>query len=182
MLRYRICGLILALPLALLLAGCQGKTEKEFKEQEKDKQVEAPEVEHHHGPHNGHVADLGDHEYLVEVTYSGDPREIRIYVLDHDDETQAAPIEASAMTLELHGEGGKEQPVNLSADPQEGEEEGQSSQFVVQGEAIPEFVQNIEHIEGHLKVQIGDETLEAEFGEHEDHEDEDHEEDEDHQE
>ncbi|MCA9072577.1 MAG: hypothetical protein KDA84_26820, partial [Planctomycetaceae bacterium] len=94
---------------------------------------------------------------------------ITVYVLDHYKTDNPLPIEAKSMTLELHGEKGELPPITLSADPQEGEEDGKSSQFVVQGEAIPESIQDVDDIEGELKVQIGEKSLVAEYEEHEDH-------------
>ena len=173
MLRNQSVQVVIALALSLAFAGCKGKTEEEFKTQEKGKTVSAPEVHHHDygpGPHEGKMADLGDdHSLVAEITFSKDPREIRVYILDHNNQEKAMPIAAASMTLELHAEGGEEQPVTLSADPQDGDGEGKASQFVLKGEAIPEAIQDLDDIEGHLEAKVGDQTKKAEFGEHEDH-------------
>lgn len=172
MLRNPSAGVIALLVLSLALAGCKGN-EEEFKTQEKGKTVKAPEYHGHDygpGPHEGKMADLGtDHSLVAEITFTDDPREIRVYILDHNTQKKAMPIEASSMTLELHSEEGDLPPVNLSADPQDGDGEGKASQFMVQGEAIPEAIKRLEDIEGHLEAKIGEETKVAEFGEHEDH-------------
>jgi hypothetical protein len=154
----------LVLGLMLGLSGCNTKKDDEFKAQEAGKTVKPAEVDHHHGPHGGHMADLGDdHTMMAEITYQADPRQIAVYVVDHEDPSKAVAIEAQSMTLELHG--GKS-PLTLSAEPQEGDEEGKASKFVVTGDAIPESIKSIEDIEGDLKVDVGGKTLEAEFGHH----------------
>lgn len=158
------------LVLALLLgaAGCSKEADNEFKTQEAGKTVKPPEMEHIHGPRGGHMADLGDdHKMMAEITFKADPRQIAVYVVDHEDPSKTVPIEAQSMTLELHG---GSSPLTLSAEPQEGEEQGKASKFVVTGEAIPASIKSIEDIEGDLKADVAGKTLEAEFGDHGDHE------------
>lgn len=175
MLTKRTAQSLLVFSIAGAIFGCNGGKTDDFKTQKTGKTVTPADVKHDHdygpGPHKGRMVDLGtDHKYVTEITYSEEPRKITVYVLDHYDTTKPLPIEAKSMTLELHGKDGKHHSVTLSADPQEGEEEGMSSQFVVQGEAIPESIQDVEDIEGHLNVEIGEATLEAEYEEeHEDH-------------
>ncbi len=157
------------LVLALLLgfSGCNNKSDSEFKSQEPGKTVAPAHLEHPHGPHDGHMADLGtDHTLMVEITYKADPREIAVYVVDHNDPKKAVALEAKSMTLELHGD---KSPLTLSAEPQEGDPEGKASKFMVAGTAIPESVKSIEDIEGDLKVEVGGKMLEADFGHDDEH-------------
>lgn len=177
MLRRQTAGSLLVLAIVSGLLGCSsGKEDEEFKAQKTGKEVKPAEVDHHHdygpGPHQGRMVDLGtDHKHVTELTYSKEPRKITVYVLDHYDTNKPLPIAAESMTLEVHGEDGEHQPITLSAEPQEGDGEGKSSRFTVQGEAIPAFIQDLKDIEGHLKVQLGEETLEADYEEEHDHED-----------
>lgn len=160
----------LALGLLFGFSACSSKTEGEFKTQEKDKTVQPAELDHHHGtgPHGGHMTDLGkDHTMMVELTYTPDPRAITAYVVDHNDSKKAVALEAKSMTLELEGEAS---PLTLSAEPQEGDAEGKASKFVVMGDAIPASIKTQEDIHGHLKVDVGGKTLEAEFHEEEEEE------------
>lgn len=152
---------VLVLGLLLALSACNSKSESEFKSQEKGKSVEPAHIHHDYGPgpHNGRMADLGsDHTLVAEIVYLGDPRSITVYVVGHNDQKKPMPVEAKSMTLELH-EGGS---VTLAAEPLEGEE-GKSSKFAVKGDKIPESIKDQEDIEGHLKVEIGGKTVEAEF-------------------
>jgi hypothetical protein len=156
------CGLVLGFMLGL--SGCNAKTDSDFKSQETGKSVEPAHPEHIHGPHDGHMTDLGtDHKLMVEITFNADPREIAVYVVDHNDSKKAVALDAQSMTFEFHGGGS---PLTLSADPQEGDEMGKASKFVVTGDAIPESIKSIEDLEGDLKVETGGSTLEAEFGHH----------------
>ncbi len=168
-----IFGGLLVFSLAAGLGGCAGKkSEEEFKTQKKDVKVPEPELHHEHGPHQGHVADLGaDHKYRVEVTFKKDPRTITAYVMEHDSD-QALALDAPMMTLELEGKGNR-QPVTLSPEPEEDDPQGKSSRFVVTGQAIPASVQDLEDIHGHLQVKVGEKTLKAEFG-HDHEEGEEH--------
>jgi hypothetical protein len=162
----------LALGLLFGLAACNSKTEDGFKTQEGGKTVKEAHVHHDYGPgpHKGVMADLGsDHSMVVELVFSADPRSITAYVVGHDDQTKFVPLDAKSMTLELHGDAS---PITLSAEPQEGDAEGKASKFVVTGDAIPESIKDQEDIEGHVKVEVGGKTLEAEFH----HEEEDHDE------
>ena len=160
-----------ALTLALMtgLWGC-AKDDGDFKTQEKGVEVKDPEHHHHHhetGPHGGHLADLGDHQYRLEITYAKDPRAITVYVLAHETD-DPVPLDAKAITLELEGKDGP-QPVTLAADPQEKDPEGKSSRFTVAGAAIPEAVQDVEDIHGHLSVSVDGKDLKAEIEHHHDH-------------
>ena len=160
---------LLVLALLVGAAGCTKEADNDFKTQEAGKTVKPPKVAHVHGPHDGHMAELGD-KMMAEITFQADPRQIAVYVVDHEDPSKAVAIEAQSMTLELHG---GSSPLTLSAERQEGDEEGKASKFVVAGEAIPASIKSIEDIEGDLKVDVAGKTLEAEFGDH-DHEGHDH--------
>ncbi len=173
--RYRflanpILGGLLVFGVALGLAGCTRQKSDEFKTQETGVKVKHKEL-HEHGPHGGHVTDLGaGHQYRVELTYKKEPRTITVYVMEHDSD-KAVALETQAMTLELEGEG-KPQNVTLSAKPEDDDPADKSSRFAATGQEIPASIQDLEDIHGHLKVQVGEKTLEAEFGhDHEEHAD-----------
>ena len=166
----RMISGLTALALMTGLWGCAKSEDAEFKTQEKGVAVKESEHHHHHepGPHGGIVADLENHQYRLEITYAKDPRAITVYVLEHENDNLAA-LDAQVITLELEGEGDPA-PVSLAADPQEKDPEGKASRFKVTGAAIPESIQDVEDIHGHLVVTIDGKPLEAEIShDHEGH-------------
>ena len=145
-----------------LLVGCGGG-EEEFQELENQpEQVEVEEHHHEHGPHGGHIIDLGDHEYRAEVAMDEESRQVTVYLLEHDTDDPLA-VDAESITLNLMV---NEQPtqVTLQANPQEGDPEGRASRFQAPGDQIPEAVHDIEELEGELAVQIGEKSYTGELG------------------
>lgn len=158
----------LAIAASLLLTGCGGEQEEEFKPLEN--QPAQVEMEHHHhdeGPHGGHIIDLGDHEYRAELTMDEQSRQVTVYLLEHDTDDPVA-IEDESITLNLRA---RDQPtqVTLSAAPQEGEAEGKASRFQAPGDQIPQQIKDIEELEGELAVKIGEKSYTGEIEHDHDH-------------
>lgn len=151
------------IPLALLSLGCPAKEEyREFSEGDDVTNVTPPDAHAHvHGPHDGHVIELGDEEYHAEVVMGAD-RKLTVYILGPDG-SSAAPIAAESITVNLEA-GGETTALTLRAVPQEGESDGQSSRFELTEGSVPESVHNIEDVQGDLVIAVGDKTYEAEIG------------------
>jgi hypothetical protein len=80
-----------------------------------------------HGPHDGHLIELGSGKYHAEVVHDDASMLVTIYLLGEDAKT-AAPIAEESLIVSAVVEG-KPQQFQLAAKPLEGEPEGQSSRF-----------------------------------------------------
>lgn len=132
---------------------------------------------HEHGPHGGHVIELAsDHSFHGEVTFTAEGRKITIYILGSDLET-AVPVDLDAVVFEIEGEKeGEEIALPLTAAPLEGEPEGKSSVFVVEGDKVPAAIDDIEKLHGHVHVTIDGKEYEGAISHDHDHDhDHDHE-------
>lgn len=151
-----------------LLWGCVGESDN-YSTLKPEEHVENEDGhEHHaHGPHGGHILELGDQH--AELAMGAD-RVVSVYLLGDDAQT-ATPvaIEGTSAHLHLHI-GDKEQEVELTAAPLEGEAEGQTSRFVSTAEAVPAAIADIEGIEGEVFVKIGETEKTAEIGHDHGHE------------
>jgi len=135
---------------------------------------------HHHefGPHEGHVIELGDHEYHAELVFDADAKSVTVYLAGHElDEALAIAEESLALTLMVDGEA---QTFALAAAPQEGDAEGSSSRFELAGDpTIAEHFDDVEELEGHVEVTIEGTAYEGAIAHdhghaHEDEGDDDH--------
>jgi hypothetical protein len=142
--------------------GCK-QEEEQFQEYSQAEQNQAVEPHdhgghdhggHEHGPHDGHLIEVGDHEYHAEVTFDKDARRISVYFYGHDlNEKQA--IAQSELTLDIEDEdSGAETEIVLAAAPEDGETDGKASRFEVMGDKVPEAIDDIEKIHGHIHVTI----------------------------
>ncbi len=153
-----------------LMFGCGGGSDTGFTELQPEENVENTEAHaHEHGPHGGHILELGDQHAEIAM---GTDRVVSVYLLGADAKT-ATPVANATAHLHLHI-GEAEEEVELTASPLEGEPEGQSSRFVSTAEAIPAAIADIEGIEGEVIVMIDGAEKMAEIGhdhgaEHADH-------------
>ena len=109
---------------------------------------------HAHGPHDGHIIELGAHEYHAELVLNDKTKTIGVYLYDRDLK-KPEPIDAKSVTLNLVVEG-KPTPLELQAKPQQGESDGKSSYFeVALPKEVAEHVDDIEHVAGELQLTIG---------------------------
>ncbi len=169
---------------SLYLVGCT--PQDDFKKVEKGSEVPEVEHEHHaHGPHDGHVIDLGDHAAMAEVTYDAKSHKVVVYILDHDSGS-ALPVKRDGVKIMLEVDG-KPMELALTAVPQEGEADDVASQFEVTltGHAA-EDIHDIEEVEGSISVNLNGKVETGELSgdhdhegheDHADHKDEDHKED-----
>ena len=154
------------IPLALLSLGCPAREEYREFGQADDVTNVTPIDAHVHGPHDGHVIELGDEEYHAEVVMGAD-RKLVVYILGPDAAT-AAPIAAATITINLEA-GATTTALTLNAVPEEGEADGQSSRFELTDGVVPESVKNIEDVHGDLVIAVGDKTYTAGIGHSHDH-------------
>ncbi|MCA9071780.1 MAG: hypothetical protein KDA84_22790 [Planctomycetaceae bacterium] len=143
------------------MAGCSAQVEDDFNTLEPGKDVKPAVLKHEHGPHGGHVSDLGDGKnYRADITFDGKTRDIVVHLLDADSKPLTEPTPEE---VELHLEGAKEHAMEAT-------ELKDVKVWRLAGKQVPEAIDNIEKIRGHLHVTIAGQELEAEFTE----EDEDH--------
>jgi hypothetical protein len=156
----------------LLAVGCGGDGEGEYKAPDPNP-PEVPEAAGHptEGAHGGHLYDLGDHQFFAELVFDPETRKITIYTVQHDDIKQPAPMDADGaqLVLEAPGPGGEEQEVKLplTARPQQGDPEGQASQFELAGDQLPAEFTGEEQLHGDLRFTHDGETFEAHLEPHE---------------
>jgi len=79
------------------------------------------------GPHHGTLVELGNEEYHAEVAH--DATSVTVYILDSG-ATQAVPIDASEVIINLLHDGAPEQ-FKLLAQPDQGDPAGKSSRFTL---------------------------------------------------
>ncbi|HUG93158.1 MAG TPA: hypothetical protein VML55_20115 [Planctomycetaceae bacterium] len=167
-----------ALAALLLVAGCGGEKGKDSAYKPADRSPpEVPEPAGHpeEGTHGGHLYDLGRHQFFAELTFDPSTRNITIYVVEHDDINKPAAMDAEGarLLLEAAGPDGGEQEVNLllTARPQEGDPEGQASQFELAGDQLPAEIKGEEQLHGVLHFTRDGKIYDAHLEPHE-HDDE----------
>jgi hypothetical protein len=138
----------------LIAAGCN-KPADEFREfgAADDVTNTTPEPEHaEHGPHDGHLIELGAEEYHGEIVMDATTRKVTVYLLGSDAK-RAVPVSEPSVTLNLKV-GETPTSLTLTAAPQEGEADGKSSRFEIAGESLPEAIKDEEDLHGDLVVTI----------------------------
>jgi hypothetical protein len=165
-----------------LFTGCSGQEETRTFD-EKDSQASA-EAEHDHGhdhdhdahgPNGGHLLEVGEEQYHVEVVFDNDKRTLTAFILGPDAKT-AYPIAGESIDFDMEI-GDKEHEIPLAAKPLEGEKDGKSSRFVAEGKAIPESVKAESDLNGHFHLDIGENHFHVDLahGDHDHDHDHDHE-------
>ncbi len=147
----------LALTVGLLASGCTDAGKKDgFQDyKQADKTAASGHGHEHaeHGPHGGHLIELGDHEYHGEVVFDAKDKKVTVYLLGHELD-KAQPIADKEITLNLMIDG-KASPFVLKAAPLEGEPEGKSSRFELAGDlTVAEHIKDEEDLKGNLSVTI----------------------------
>ena len=137
-----------------LAAGCQPAADtRTFTETDDVTHPEEHVHEHAHGPHGGHVVELGGEDYHAELTFDAATRKLAVYLLASDLKTPL-PSEAPTASVRLKV-GDAAQEVVLAAQPQTGDGDGKSSLFQQQEGTLPESIQDAEGLEGEIVVSIG---------------------------
>jgi hypothetical protein len=141
------------LTAALAFAGCnQGDDTRTFSDADDVAHTDDHAHEHAHGPHDGHLVELGGEDYHAEVTLDAASRRLTVYILDA--ELKPLPTDAQSVSVRLKlGDETKE--ITLPAQPQATDGEGKSSQFAMTEGALPESIKDAEGLEGEVVVSIG---------------------------
>lgn len=172
----RMLGAILLVAAAPFAAGCNSGSEYREFTPEDDVVNTTPDNGHEHaahGPHEGHLIELGDEQYHGEVVMDAATRTITVYILGSDAKS-AQPIGETSVTLNLKV-GETPTPLTLNAAPLEGEAEGQASRFEIAGESVPEAIHDEEDLQGDLVVTIDGQQFRGEISHDHGHEhDHDH--------
>lgn len=151
----RTSTLLIAWMPLVLTAGCGSGDDgfREFSDADNVENTNPPDVHPHpeHGPHEGHLVELGGEDYHAEIVFDHDARVLTVYLLGSD-AASAMPIDTETVTLNLLVD---EAPMilELPAAPLDGETEG-SSRFTVAGDVIPEAIRDEEDLEGSISVMI----------------------------
>jgi hypothetical protein len=136
----------------LAFAGCNSES-GDYKQLTEKDAAETPAVvddhHHEHGPHEGHVIELGEHH--GEVVLESD-RKLTLYLLDGE-LNNAVPLGDATASAKLKI-GTEEQTVELKPLPLEGEADGKSSRFQ-SAEPLPESVKDLEGVEGDVTLTVG---------------------------
>jgi len=135
----------------------------------------------HHGPHDGHIIELGNEEYHAELVHDDAAHKVTVYILDGGLEN-AVPIEAESITINLKVDGAPKQ-FTLAAAPLDGEADGKSSRFEIENEELLHELEE-EGSEPELAFSFGDQSFRGaiemghdhdhDHGDGHDHDDHDH--------
>jgi hypothetical protein len=142
-----------AVALMIGLAGCGGPGQ-EYHPVPKGVKVQDQPHEHEHGPHGGHLVELGEEEYHAEVVFDEKAGKIVVYILDSTAK-KPTPIDAKEITLKLAIDG-KTESFAVAALPQSGDPQGKSSRFELAGNAdIKSHIKDEEDLKGSVNATIG---------------------------
>jgi len=156
-----------AVILTLGITGC-GSTNEGYHEVPKGTKVKEEAHDHEHGPHGGHLVELGNEEYHAEVTFDAKANKIVVYLLDSTAK-KPAPTDSKDVALKLTV-GGKPQSFSATAAPQEGDPKGNSSRFELAGNPdIKANVKDEEDLKGSVNVTIGGKPYSGEIEHHHEH-------------
>lgn len=114
-----------------------------------------------HGPHGGHIIELGEEEYHAEWKHDDESGKVTFYILDAEMKKEV-PITASELVIETKvGENGKEYKL-AAVNPSE-DFVPKASQFELEDKGLIVVLQAAGHegTEATLKVQINDKPYSA---------------------
>lgn len=136
-----------------LLFGCEsGQETRTFTETDDVTHADEDAHAHAHGPHEGHIIELGGEDYHAELTLDSASRKLTVYLLAADLKTPL-PTDAASVSVRLKV-GEENQEIVLAAQPQPGDGEGKASQFTQQEGTLPESIQDAEGLLGEVVVSI----------------------------
>ncbi|MFV0443182.1 MAG: hypothetical protein ACK5Q5_06395 [Planctomycetaceae bacterium] len=160
-----------------LLLGCQPASETRTFTDE-DNATVADEHNHDHahegahGPHEGHIIELGGEDYHAELTMDAAARKLTIYLLQADMKSPL-PVDAQSVQVRLkHGDATQE--IVLAAQSQASDGEGKASQFQQTEGELPESIKDAEGLEGEVVVSFGGTQYRGAISHDHDHEGHDH--------
>lgn len=135
----------------LLLAGCGGSGD--YKEAKKGQDVEKHEEAA--PPHGGHLIHLEPHHAVhLELTFDAEARKATFYVLaEKDEKWDSHPLEDDALHFHYEPDGATDE-VELEFKAVRADGETTSSEFVVEGDDLPESIKDEEDIVGHVHIDL----------------------------
>ncbi|MEX2139098.1 MAG: hypothetical protein WD894_07550 [Pirellulales bacterium] len=127
--------------------------DKDGKSPPTKQQAKQHEHEHEHeGPHGGHVIELGGGGYHAELTHDDQTKVFGVYLLDGD---AKKPITSEDKELVVNlTVAGEPQQYTLTAAPQAGDPEGQSSRYELKDEKLVE-AWDAPKTKGRLRINLG---------------------------
>ncbi len=145
--------LALAVLLTAGLLGCGGGDELRTFDEQADSAIEDDHHhhDHAHGPHDGHIIELGGDDYHAELVFDAATRTLEVYLLASDVKTPLTTTEESISVRLKTGD--EENEFRLLADPLEGETDG-SSHFKLEDAQLPDAIKDAEDLEGTVVVTI----------------------------
>tara|TARA_R110002111_G_scaffold211705_1_gene275185 strand:+ start:2608 stop:3138 length:531 start_codon:yes stop_codon:yes gene_type:complete len=118
--------------LAIIFSGCSSESNKSQNSDVPDLPPATVETDAHDhpsdGPHHGHLIELGKEEFHAEFIHDEKNSTVTIYILDGTAKN-VVPIDSKEILINLKHDGRGEQ-FKLTALPDKGDPEGQSSRFV----------------------------------------------------
>ena len=136
--------------LGTIVFGLSGCMEAEPEKNSPQPVASKDEHAHEHpteGPHHGHLIELGNEEYHVELLH--EKSVVTIYVLDGAAKAPVA-IEAKTIIINLKHDGKPEQ-FELAASPDAGDAESKSSRFTIDS---AELAEHLEHADAEARLNI----------------------------
>lgn len=137
----------LALAALITLHGCEQKPAKDSPPPSATT-TESPDHPTE-GPHQGSLIELGNEEYHAELVHDEQTASIAIYILGSS-ATQAVPIDATELTVNLSRDGQAEQ-FSLAASPEPSDPAGQSSRFT---SSDPELAESLDNADAEAQLVV----------------------------
>lgn len=160
----------LAIPLAVLLAGCPTPGEQSNLGETSSQYGRSNYVEdvhdHHHevGPNGGHLVDLGDgHAYKAEWLHDDEANKVTVYLLDNSD--AKFPVDADSVTIHVDVDGDE----NEFSLPGVNRSEGKTAEFETEDAELIVMLKLGEGVEATLTAQIDGQSLSGKFDHHDHH-------------
>ncbi len=155
-----LTGASVLLTATTAMLGCGGG--QEYHPVPKGVVVKEQPHEHEHGPHGGHLVELGEEEYHAEVAFDPKTAKITIYILDSTAKNPA-PTDSKEITLKLALDG-KTEAFAVGAAPQSGDPPGKSSRFELAGHAgIKSHIKDEEDLKGSVNATIAGKSFSGEI-------------------
>jgi hypothetical protein len=121
-------ALLVAFSLTFALSGCNSTANHSDKPAANKPDHDHEEHDHaHHGPHEGHIAAVGDEEYHVEWVHDDATGKVTLYVVDAAAKKEVPISAPEIVVVTKHGSDEPKEYTLTAVDPQE----GKSAQFEV---------------------------------------------------
>lgn len=138
----RFMAVVAVMLVGVWLTGCGGSTTKDDPKKgatgKADDHGHDHDHAHHdhsaHGPHGGHILELGHEEYHAEWTHDDDSGKVTVYVLDGDMKNEVK-IESSEITISTKI-GETEKDYALAAEEATESDPPQASRFAVEDKSL----------------------------------------------